>query len=713
MTTTAGYPTSPSRPREGQDHKANGAANGSAPAPAPLSHAEEPAPAGPTFRFAKLPPRVKIAMKRRRTPLRNTARLKERDIERLVASGLAERRAKITAVGLVDEADRGKIVRPLPRRKFAKAAADAPQAENLASTKESFDASPLETIARCLVWAKLFFLFRVGVLWDRLQRRDTIDTRAARVLSLFQQAGGSLIKIGQQLAMREDVLPHAYCRELAKLLDAVEPFPVEAAIKAVERTTRKPIGETFSAFDPKPIGSASIACVYQAVLKNGEKVAVKVRRPNIGNVFARDLKALHWLITFLETVAIVRPGYMRNFVQEFRETILEELDFRMEAYHQSIFRKDASAYKIKGKPICSAPRVHYDILSSEVIVQEFTSGMWMWEILSAVESNDPAGLARMHQLGINPQIIAEKIMFVQFWGQLVATIFHADPHPANILVQRNNSLVFIDFGACGHLTRAKKDMNKDLLYYGLKKDVSGTVRTMISFMEPLPPIDMEQFKKELELQVAQNGQRTWSKRAPWYEKTSAANMFSLFTLMQQYNIPANLDTVRSFRSNMLYDTLAMRLYHDLDMLRCVKRFFKSMDVMAKKDSTKALRKRLSKGLIDGSQLRSLGEMGELMTRGMQTVRQMLDRPIFNFSFMVEKSVFAVIEVVRLISILIITTLVPTLAVAIFRRSRHLDLNLFQILVHVTSNRVFEIVVGVTVLVTIRRIMLRLRDQEVS
>ena len=118
---------------------------------------------------------------------------------------------------------------------------------------------------------------------------------------MFERMGGTLIKIGQQLSMRVDMLPYAYCMELSKLLDNVAPVPVNQAIATIERATGKPLAETFARFDPEPIGSASVACVYQAILKTGEKVARMVKAavalleplPHIElNAFKQDLESL-------------------------------------------------------------------------------------------------------------------------------------------------------------------------------------------------------------------------------------------------------------------------------------------------------------------------------------------------------------------------------------------------------------------------------------
>lgn len=352
---------------------------------------------------------------------------------------------------------------------------------------EKFQASAWRTILRCGLWFKVFLLFQLGVLVDKIRKKDSRDTRATRLLQLFQQVGGSFIKIGQQLAMRVDVLPYEYCRELAKLFESVKPFPTEQAIAAIERATKKPLKETFLLFDPTPIGSASIACVYQAVLKDGRKVAVKVRRPGIGQMFATDLKAMAWFINTLEALTIIRPGYMHNFVREFEMTMMEELDFKLEAYHQSIFRREAKKFKMKNKQIFFAPEPFYEYSSNEVLVEEFVSGMWMWEILAAVEQHDPVAISRMRQLRIEPKVVAERILFAQMWGQFSATIFHADPHPSNIVVQEDSKVVFIDFGACGTIDQIKKSLARDQQYYLMKKDVNGIVRSMIASWSRCPP----------------------------------------------------------------------------------------------------------------------------------------------------------------------------------------------------------------------------------
>jgi predicted unusual protein kinase regulating ubiquinone biosynthesis (AarF/ABC1/UbiB family) len=159
---------------------------------------------------------------------------------------------------------------------------------------------------RLFAWMRVILTIGLGNFFDQLLRRDTIERRAVRFRRALERAGGTFVKLGQQLAMRVDLLPWAYCVELSKMLDRMTPFPTAEALQAVERTIKRPWQEVFAVFDPKPVGSASLACVFQATLKDGSKVVVKVRRPGIKELFTADLQVLDWVARFAEFLTIAQ-----------------------------------------------------------------------------------------------------------------------------------------------------------------------------------------------------------------------------------------------------------------------------------------------------------------------------------------------------------------------------------------------------------------------
>lgn len=598
------------------------------------------------------------------------------------------------------------VIKPIPRRKFAlsKQIGIAPEQ----STKVEFKASTLQVFRRFLVWMWAATVFGLGTLVDILRRRDTMTRRAERLVEAFQRTGGTIIKIGQQLAMRVDVLPYEYCRELAKLLDTVKPFPSELAIQTIERAHGKPLHEVFESFDPVPIGSASIACVYQAVLKEGTKVAVKVRRPGAGNVFAADLQAVKWMLAVVETLTFVRPGLLGNFVREFESSVMEEFDFRKEVRYQDLYRRYARNKKHnRRRSYFTAPRVFFELSTSEVIVQEFSSGIWAWEIVAAVEQNDQAALARMRELNIDPKVVSKRLIWAGFWGSMSSIMFHADPHPANIVVKANNEIVFVDFGACGTITSGKRAVFEELFYHQGKKDVHGMVQCMMNLLEPLPHIDVHEFEKELEATVFDAYCKIWSKHSEWHERTTAHLWLSIFELARRFQIPVNLDTVRVFRANMLYDSLAIRICSDWRVDKMYKVFAKDSAVLAAKKFKKTIMKRMIGGPRN-KDLAALSDIASSASRAVFKLKRLINRRGFDFSFMVEKSFFAFTIATKMVFFALLALLVTACVVMLVAHN-----DFVQACWRVASSKRFRSFLLLVALIGVRRILFRFNDRRVQ
>ena len=352
-----------------------------------------------------------------------------------------------------------------------------------------------QNLRRLFAWLRVILTVVLGDFFDKIIRRDSIERRAVRFRHALERAGGTFVKLGQQLAMRVDLLPWAYCVELSKMLDRMTPFPTEEALKAVERTIKRPWQDVFDVFDPNPIGSASLACVYQANLKDGTKVVVKVRRPGIKELFMADLQVLDWIAGSAEFLTFIRPGFTHKLRTELRDVLLEELDFRREGRFQDIFRRNA---RRAGWKFFTAARVHFEISGDEVLVQEFVSGLWLWEVISIVEQNNVRGKALLKELNIDPAVVARRILMATFWSSDENIFFHADPHPANILVQPNNELTFIDFGSCGSFNSQQRVALEQMVLSMKNQDVEAMTRAALSLMEPLPPVDVPALVKHVQ-----------------------------------------------------------------------------------------------------------------------------------------------------------------------------------------------------------------------
>ncbi|MDV3347418.1 AarF/ABC1/UbiB kinase family protein [Leptothoe sp. LEGE 181152] len=563
----------------------------------------------------------------------------------------------------------------------------------------------LQVLMRLGVWIYAIVKFWTLIFWDWLQRKDSVERRAQRVRIILQSMGGIFIKLGQQMAMRVDLLPYPYCLELSKLLDKLPPETTKHAIQVIERVTQKPLADTFTQFDPEPIGSASIACVYQAVLHNGDKVAVKVRRANIGKLMMADWQALNWLLGIVELLAIVRPGTTTYLRADLREVILGELDFRHEARYQEVFRKTVKESK---NSFINAPKVYFELLSEDLLVTEFASGVWLWEVLAAIEQKDKDALAYLESIDINPTIVAKRLAWANCWGNLENIIFHADPHPANIVIRPGNKLTFIDFGACGTMSEKTRRHSQRLNYCFINKNVRGMVQSAISVLEPLPPIDVDSFERELELIYWQVVFAFESKHAEWWERTSMTAWLGVMKLAGKYQIPVARDTLNLVRATLLYDTIVMRLDSKIDSIKLLTKYLKSMG----KQSRKRIRKQ-SRNLFNQEQsYTQLEEWFRLADTARNRLEQFLDFPKYTFTSLVDKLSYAVSNIMWTVGFILIVGVVFAIAIAGIQNIQGDMLLQGELIRKVLSNRLYQGFMVAIAIISTRRIWFRVRDRSI-
>jgi ubiquinone biosynthesis protein len=597
------------------------------------------------------------------------------------------------------------VIRPMPRRQPVVEHRNGPLIVP-DFQPVTFRASLWQSVRRLAIWVSLIVSVLGGNLWDRLWRQDTVERRAARLRRGLERTGGTFVKLGQQVAMRIDLLPWEYCIELSKMLDRMPAFPLEEAVATIERVTGKAWHETFAIFDPEPVGSASIACVYQAVLKDGTKVAVKIRRPGIGRLFMADFKVLDWLFDLVEALTIVRPGFTRNLRREFQETLLEELDFTKEARFQEIFRRNAR--RKSGKRFFTAPRVFFDLSGPEMIVQEFVSGMWLWEVIAAVEQKDEEGLAMMRRLNIDPALVARRIMWAAFWSMDENLFFHADPHPANILIRPNSKLTFIDFGSCGSFNEEQRAVLERIVLSLQKGDAEGMARATLKLLEPLPPVDVSALMKEAEAEYMRvlYTFRTKARYTEWWERTSARQWLALVRVAQQYDLPLNLHTLRMIRATLLYDTLVLRLDGSVDRYDEYGKFMKDRAKLARN----RWQKRFENSTPDNFFLR-LEELGELADDVVFRTQHLLSSPLLNFGAVIDKWVFTVSVLGRMAGRIVVITASAAVLVSLVHYFRFGSMDMTDSFAVLMNSLVFQIILVGVVVLNVRHILFRLRERD--
>jgi ubiquinone biosynthesis protein len=532
------------------------------------------------------------------------------------------------------------VVRPMPRRQPLRVVDTAPMNLPMAG-REVFGAGAIWPLLRLFVWLWACIRFFGGIAGDRLHGRTSVQRSAVRLREVFDDAGVSFAKLAQQLSLRADLLPYAYCAELSKLLDRAQAIPTAEAIAIIERNLGRPLNEMFVAFDPEPIGSASLACVYQATLKSGEQVAVKVRRPGIGPLLAADLRALDWLLILAETLTLVRPGLTKQFRQELRTILMGELNFRAEARYTEMFRlrSETDAAGI------TSPRVYFQYCTDEVLVTELMSGLWMWELMAAVDRNDQKFLSNARSMGIEPGVVARRLMHSAHRVVLEHNFFHADPHPANLVVLPDSRICFIDFGAVGRFSTETRNTWRELQYHMKNRDIERMVECSVRLAGRLPPMDIDAANESMKEIYADWVRAVSSTDAEWWERSTAQNWLRYVNVASEFGIPVSLETLQFFRATLLYDSIIMRLDKEIDPVREFTVYARAAAKDARRRVHKSAQKRLS-GPTGMDSLR-IEQLADTATQFAFRLQRTVENPIRHFRNIAGKISYALTMLLRL------------------------------------------------------------------
>lgn len=269
---------------------------------------------------------------------------------------------------------------------------------------------------------------------ERVRRVSAANSRLPPALrETLERLGPAFVKLGQALSLREDMLPPSYIEELGKLHDHVAAIPAEIARREIETALGAPLESVFATFEPAPLAAASIAQVHAATLPDGRQVVVKIRRPGIGRVIDRDMRAF---TRVMRVAGWLSPSLARHepvkIAAEIWRNLKRETDFRLEARAMQRFARGMKAIEF-----ADVPEVIDEFVRDSILVQERKSGRLLGD--EVVSRN---GTLLAHRL-------VEAYVF-QFFG---LGFFHGDPHPGNLFFEEDGRICFHDFGIFGELDR--------------------------------------------------------------------------------------------------------------------------------------------------------------------------------------------------------------------------------------------------------------------
>lgn len=263
-----------------------------------------------------------------------------------------------------------------------------------------------------------------------------VQEAGKQIRLLLEELGTTFIKLGQLASTRPDLVPPIISIELAKLQDNVPPFSYSEAAAVLEEELGAPVQQLFRTFDPVPMASASIGQVHRAVLPDGTEVAIKVQRPRLTALVETDLEILSDLARLADRHGNWSGSYrLVEIVEELGKGLLAELDYGVEASHLERFARMSTEMKH-----VRIPAVYREYSTKKVLTMEYIHGIRL------------SDSAQLKENGIDPSLVAERLANIIFHQILVHGVFHADPHPGNIMVLPGARIALLDFGMVGRLS---------------------------------------------------------------------------------------------------------------------------------------------------------------------------------------------------------------------------------------------------------------------
>lgn len=324
-----------------------------------------------------------------------------------------------------------------------------------------------------------------------LRHRRAMSTPAARedlagrLRPAFESLGTTFIKLGQLMASAEGMLPEAWVREFRLCRDRVPAETFDHVRRVIEEDLGRPVHEVFAEFDPVPLAAASIAQVHAARLRTGEEVVVKVQRPGLDRIVSRDIATMAWLAPIIERRAPqAAVANLPAYIELFADTIVEELDFRLEAQNMLDV---AAVLAVHDERAVIVPRPHPELVTRRLLVMERIRGL----------SLDDADVLREREIDTTPVFRALLLSF--FEGAMIHGVFHGDLHGGNMVVGSDGRPCVFDFGITGRFTETKRLALLGLMLDSIGQDAQGLLRHFRDLGGYPPDADVEQLVVELDL----------------------------------------------------------------------------------------------------------------------------------------------------------------------------------------------------------------------
>jgi ubiquinone biosynthesis protein len=407
-------------------------------------------------------------------------------------------------------------------------------------------------------------LHQLGILAKRRWKGLPLDGPIVLREGL-EKLGGSFVKFGQILSLQVDILPREYCDALLGLLDRVPTASREQVIGVFLREFNSLPENLYARFDHEAIASASIGQVHKARLADGTPVAVKVQRPGVHYDFHRDVLLMRLFVWFIITLRVKTLYFVRDIVREMTTWTKDELDYRREAAYCTLLGRNAA-----DSPTERIPKIYWNLTTSRVLTMEFLEGPTVSTYLKMVERGDEVELERLRAAGFSPPVFSANVISNFLRDAFRFGAFHADLHPANLLILPDNVVGYVDFGIIATLTPEARRKQIDLTLAYSTGSPEAIYKEFLNICTPTPDADLEGMRREL---VAMS--QTWYEEPPTrgevrFRISVTAAMLDMLQVARNYGLLVDREMIKYIRGTFLADGLITRLSPGFDIARSLR-----------------------------------------------------------------------------------------------------------------------------------------------
>lgn len=423
---------------------------------------------------------------------------------------------------------------------------------------------------------------------DQFGVKQKLDN-PTRLRLVFEDLGGVFIKFGQILAMRFDLIPMDYARALLNLLDNDRIVSNDKMFSVFSSETGKNVKDVFDNFNEKSIATASFAQVYKGTYK-GESVVIKIQKPNTEKYISSDLAILRLLSYVIDKMGILRAVSMKEVVFQMKEWLKDELDYTIESCNAQTIYDHVNKHNLKNVII---PKTYHELTTKRVLVQEFLDGFQANKIINNLITEPEKTKRILKENNIDLLEVSNLFLRDIMRQYFIDGFFHADPHPANLIIFPGNKIGYIDFGIIGKLQYNN---------FGMLKYIKGSVNLEFHFAaEGIADFIEIRTKEELGSVLDKGGIKrihdivlefivdkltedfkpitndwhfyTGNKELDLKKRSSAVTFLKVVKAVEKYYMKFPPDVIAFIRALLIIDMVCLKLTDEFNMIKAINSFF--------------------------------------------------------------------------------------------------------------------------------------------